>query len=127
MDKDEIESAWPKYPGYQITSRVFDGTGRVSVGETVLAESDACLVVAESDHLDQLYFPADDVRWDQLEATDHHTICPFKGEASYWSAPVGDGELDNVAWSYPETFDEVEAIRGYVAFYPERVKVTVTV
>lgn len=126
MHKSEIESAWPKYPTYQITARPFDGTGRASIGDTVLAESDGCLVVAESDHRDQLYFPEADVRWDQLTASEHRTVCPFKGEASYWSAAGGAGELDNIAWSYPDPFDEVAPIRGYVAFYADRVDLTVT-
>ena len=123
----QIESAWPKYPGYAITATPFDGVGRVSVGDLVVAESDRCLVVAESDHLDQLYFPVADVRWEHLTPTDHHTICPFKGEASYWTVTTPDGEvLENVAWAYEEPFPEVAGIRDHVAFYTHRTDVTVT-
>lgn len=122
----DIESAWPKYPGYVITATPFNGVGRVSVGGVVVAESDRCLVVAESDHLDQLYVPTADVRWEYLTATDHHTICPFKGRASYWTLTAGGETLENVAWSYPEPFDEVAAIQGYIAFYTDRLDVALT-
>ena len=127
MSAAPIESAWPKYPGYRITATPFDGTGRVRVGDLVLAESDRCLVVAESDHVEQLYVPVEDVRWEHLARSEHHTICPFKGEASYWSVTTPDGEtLEDVAWAYPDPFDEVAEIRDHVAFYANRVEVTVT-
>lgn len=126
MPPTDIESAWPKYPGYQIEATRFDGVGRACLGGVVIAESAACLVVTESDHLDQLYFPVADVAWERLTATEHQSICPFKGHASYWSVTV-DGETnDNVAWSYDDPFDEVATIARYVAFYPDRVDVTLT-
>lgn len=126
MSATEIESAWPKYPGYEITASPFEGTGRVRVGDLLLAESDRCLVVAESDHRDCLYFPIDDVRWEHFVESDHHTVCPFKGEASYWSVADGASTLENVVWTYREPFEEVAAIDGHVAFYDDRVDVTVT-
>ena len=127
MTTSSIESAWPKYPGYRITATPFDGVGRVAVRGLVLAESEHCLVVAESDHVDQLYVPMEDVRWEHLTPTDHRSVCPFKGEASYWSATGPDGDvLQNVAWSYPEPFEEVAGIGGHVAFYAHRLDVTVT-
>jgi uncharacterized protein (DUF427 family)/acyl-CoA thioesterase len=122
----DIESAWPRHPGYAITATPLAGIGRVRHGDVVVAESGGCLVVAESDHRDQLYFPVDDVRWQHLAPTEHHTVCPFKGEASYWSLVGGGAALENVAWSYHDTFDEVAPIRGYVAFYTDRLSVTVT-
>ena len=124
MPPTDIESAWPKYPGYAITATPFDGVGRAAVGGVVVAESTACLVVAESDHRDQLYFPAADVRWEHLTPTDTHTICPFKGHASYWSVTVDGQTLDDVAWSYKDPFDEVAPITGHVAFYAHRVDLT---
>jgi acyl-CoA thioesterase II len=126
MPPTDIESAWPKYPGYAITSRPFDGIGRASFGGVVIAESSACLVVAESDHLDQLYFPIDAVAWDRLVSSETSTVCPFKGRASYWSVVVGDETCVDGAWSYAAPFDEVSDIAGYVAFYTDRFSVTVT-
>lgn len=126
MSTTEIESAWPNYPGYEISTTLFDGTGRVRLGDLVVAESERCLVVTESDHRDQLYFPVDDVRWEHFVESDHRTTCPFKGEASYWSLTSDDGVLENIVWTYSEPFQEVAAMRGYVAFYTDRIDVSVT-
>lgn len=123
----KIESAWPRYPGYAITATPFHGVGCARVGDLVVAKSARCLVVAESDHPDQLYFPAADVRWEHLQKTDHHTICPFKGVASHWSVIDSNGvDHEDAAWVYEDPFDEVLALRNHVAFYADRVSVTVT-
>ena len=126
MPPTDLESAWTKHPGYVITATPVDGVGRAAVGSVVIAESDSCLVVAESNHVDRLYFPAEDVRWEHLTESDHRTICPFKGQASYWSVTVDGTTLDEVAWSYQDPFDEVAAIAGFVAFYADRLDITLT-
>jgi acyl-CoA thioesterase II len=126
MPPTDIESAWPTHPGYAITATPLHGVGRASFDGVVVAESSGCLVVAETGHVDRLYFPAGDVVWEHLTASDRRTICPFKGRASYWSVTVGDESLDDVAWSYPDPFDEVGAIAGCVAFFADRLAVTLT-
>jgi uncharacterized protein (DUF427 family)/acyl-CoA thioesterase len=118
-----VESAWPRYPGYRVDLVAWRGRGRVRLGERVLAESAACLLVYESDHAPQLYFPDAGVRWEHLRATDHHTVCPFKGEADYWSVAGAEPALENVAWAYRKPFDEVAGIAGHVAFYCDRLEV----
>ena len=60
----------------------------------------------EHAHLPIYYFPREDVRFDLLEPTDHHTRCPYKGEASYWSVRVGDQVAENAVWGYPEPLDD---------------------
>jgi uncharacterized protein (DUF427 family)/acyl-CoA thioesterase len=119
----EIESAWGRYPGYRVELIPWRGRGRLRLGDRVLAESDACVIVAESDHPPQLYFPEASVDWKQFEATDHHTVCPFKGEASYWTLVSAEPRLENVAWAYREPFEQVEGLAGYVAFYADRLEV----
>lgn len=118
-----VESAWGRYPGYRVDLVPWRGRGRVRLGERVLTESDACLIVKESDHAPQLYFPATSVAWQHFEATDHHTICPFKGEADYWTLVASDPPLENVAWSYRTPLEEVAGLAGYVAFYADRLEV----
>ncbi|MCB0997139.1 MAG: DUF427 domain-containing protein [Acidimicrobiales bacterium] len=117
------ESAWDRFPGYEITIEPWRGSARVHHGELILAESDAAIVVHESDHQDQLYLPVADVRWEHLTASLHHTVCPFKGEAAYWSLPLGDDVLPDVAWAYPDPLPETAGLRDHVAFYTDRVEV----
>ena len=50
-------------------------------------------------------------------ATDHHTHCPFKGDASYWSLKVGDRAIENAVWHYPEPLAEAPWLEGYAALY----------
>ncbi|MEV0030307.1 DUF427 domain-containing protein [Nocardia sp. NPDC050793] len=80
--------------------------------ETVLAESDDTVVV-EGNH----YFPADAVRREYFESSEHHTICPWKGTASYYTVTV-DGERNpDAAWYYPTPKPEAEMVRDRVAFW----------
>ncbi len=77
-----------------------------------LAESDATVVV-EGNH----YFPPDAVDRSLLEPSDKHTVCSWKGTASYYHV-VADGERnDDAAWFYPEPKDAAAEIRDHVAFW----------
>lgn len=63
------------------------------------------------------YLPLSDVRHDLLTETPRHTVCEWKGLASYYSLRVGDRVLENVAWTYHDPKPGFEAIRDHVAFY----------
>jgi uncharacterized protein (DUF427 family) len=89
-------------------------------GETVVDSRHAKLL-HEHGHLPVYYFPEDEVRMDLLEPTEHHTRCPWKGEASYWSVRVGDRVAENAAWGYPEPLAEAPALEGYLSFYWDRM------
>ena len=89
-----------------------------TVNGTVVAESDETIVV-EGNH----YFPPASVQQDLFAETEHHTMCGWKGKASYYDLTVDGETLTNVAWFYPEPLDGASEIKDYVAFYP---KVTVT-
>jgi len=119
----EIESAWERYPDYRIDIVPCRATAQVWSGELLLAESDSCVRLEETKHVDRLYFPERDVRWELFEPTDHHTICPFKGQADYWTLSRSDPPEDNVVWAYRDPFPQVAAIKGFVAFYHERLRI----
>lgn len=79
---------------------------------TVLAESDDTVVV-EGNH----YFPPESLHREHLRESDHHTTCPWKGEASYYTVAV-DGETnENAAWTYPEPKAAAAQIKDHVAFW----------
>lgn len=82
-----------------------------------LARSDRPLVLRETGCQDRYYLPPEDVRFDLLTPSDTHTVCPFKGTASYWSRP---GAPD-LAWAYPDPIPDVAAIRDHVCFYDTEV------
>ena len=78
----------------------------------VLAKSDDTIVI-EGNH----YFPHDALRREHVRASDHHTTCPWKGEANYYDVVV-DGEVnENAAWTYPAPKAAAAEIRDHVAFW----------
>jgi uncharacterized protein (DUF427 family) len=70
------------------------------------------------------YIPPEDVRLDLLEASPHRTICPYKGEARYWSYPESS-KGRNIAWAYDSRFIDARQIHGLVCFFNERADVYV--
>jgi uncharacterized protein (DUF427 family) len=94
------------------------------VGDRALAASENTLLVDEQDHGLVFYFPAADVDFSQLAATDDSSRCPYKGNASYWRLTDGDQPL---AWAYNEPYPQVAGIAGHVAFYQDRVTVEIGV
>lgn len=119
----QVESAWGRYPGYRIDLVPFTGTARAWHDDLLIAESTSALRVLEKDHVERLYFPESDVRFDLFEANDHHTICPFKGEADYWTLTATDPAQEDVIWAYPTPLDEVAGLKGHVGVYHERLRV----
>jgi uncharacterized protein (DUF427 family) len=79
---------------------------------SILAESDATIVV-EGNH----YFPADSVRRAHLRESATHSVCPWKGLASYYDVVVGDAVNRDAAWYYPAPKDAAKQIANYVAFW----------
>ena len=79
---------------------------------TVLAESDRTIIV-EGNH----YFPPDSVKWEYLQDSATHTVCVWKGEASYYDIDV-DGQVNqDGAWYYPAPGKLASKIQGHVAFW----------
>jgi uncharacterized protein (DUF427 family) len=90
---------------------------RVFVAGQPVADSSRTIYVFETGHLPVYYFPREDVRFDLLEQTEHHTHCPYKGDASYYSIVVGDRREENAVWAYPDPLPSVSELADYVAFY----------
>lgn len=78
----------------------------------VIAESDDTVVV-EGNH----YFPSDSLRHEFFEASEQKSICPWKGEASYYDIEVGGSRNPGSAWFYPTPKPAAAGIAGRVAFW----------
>lgn len=88
------------------------GPVRATWRGVVLAESEHTLVV-EGNH----YFPTDSVRWDHFRPSDSHTVCPWKGTASYYDVVAGDDVNRDAAWYYPTPSPLAGGIKDRVAFW----------
>ena len=78
-------------------------------------------VIAQSDHTVVLegnhYFPESSLNRDHVTFSNHHTMCSWKGQASYYSVLV-NGEMNtDAAWYYPNPKPEAENIKGHIAFW----------
>ena len=78
----------------------------------VLAESEDTVVV-EGNH----YFPPKSINKELFQESSTHTICPWKGTASYYTLDVEGQQNKDAAWYYPETSELAKNIKGYVAFW----------
>ncbi len=77
-----------------------------------LAESDKTVVI-EGNH----YFPADAINKEFFRASETHTVCPWKGTASYYDVVAGGETNKDAAWFYPSPKTEAKEIENYVAFW----------
>ena len=82
--------------------------------DEVIAESDDTVVV-EGNH----YFPRAALRDDLLADSGTHTVCPWKGTASYYTLQRGDARSEDAVWYYPEPKPEAEMVRDRVAFWKD--------
>ncbi len=80
---------------------------------TTVAETDHTVMV-EGNH----YFPPDAVRGEYLTKTRSHSLCPWKGIASYYTVTVDGAEFPNGAWTYPHPSPLARRIKNHVAFWP---------
>ncbi len=78
----------------------------------VIAESDDTVVV-EGNH----YFPVDSIKKEFYKESEMHSVCPWKGTASYYTLEVDGQENKDAAWYYPEVSELAKGIKGKVAFW----------
>jgi uncharacterized protein (DUF427 family) len=118
---EKRESGFKTNPDYRITFERSPRRVRVKFNGEIIADSTDAHLLFETRHLPVYYFPQADLRLDFFAPTAHRTFCPYKGDASYWSVTVAGMTAENAAWSYRAPFDEVAAIKDFVAFYWDRM------
>ncbi|MFJ9830675.1 DUF427 domain-containing protein [Streptomyces sp. NPDC101169] len=99
--------------GHTITIEQGGRRVRAVHGGQVLAETDRPLILRETGCPARYYIPAEDVRLDLLTPSGTHTVCPFKGTASYWSLP----DAPDLVWAYPDPKPDVAALKDHLCFY----------
>ena len=109
-------------PDHRITTGLAPERVQVKLKGEVIADTRDAIRLKEGVYPDVYYIPRKDVKMDRLERTSHSTHCPFKGDASYFSLKGGP---ENAVWSYEQPYDEVSVIKERLAFYPDKVQITV--
>ena len=78
----------------------------------VIAESEKTVIV-EGNH----YFPRDSINTEYFAESKSHTVCPWKGVASYYNVAVDGEEYPNAAWYYPDPSHAASPIKDHIAFW----------
>ena len=104
-------------PDPRITLHPHDRRVRILDGDTLVADTRQAIELREPDYPHRQYVPREDVDMSQLSVSSTVTHCPFKGDTTYYSLP----DVSDVAWSYDNPIDEMQAIGGRLAFDAEKV------
>lgn len=121
FEEDEQIYVHPRDPYTRIDVWHSSREVKVVCAAKVVAHTSRSVLLFETGLPTRYYLPKVDVRMDLLELTDHHTHCPYKGTASYYSVRVGDTVRENVAWYYPFPQPQVAKIQNLIGFYDETI------
>jgi uncharacterized protein (DUF427 family) len=117
-NKKEVRIPGPDHP---ITISSAEGKVRVTVAGKVVAESARALRLEEKGYPPVYYLPRNDANMSLLVRTTHYTYCPYKGDCTYYSIPIGGTKSEFAVWTYEKPHEAVAGIGEYLAFYPSRV------
>jgi uncharacterized protein (DUF427 family) len=93
----------------------------VTVAGNVIADTTKALVLREARYGAVQYIPREDVNMALLQRSQTQSYCPYKGDASYFSIPLGSERSIDAIWTYETPYEAVAPIKEYLAFYPNRV------
>ena len=114
----EIKIPGPDHP---ITISPAGGKVRVTVAGRTVAESTRALRLEEKGYPPVYYLPRTDADMPLLVRTTHYTYCPYKGDCTYYSIPIGGAKSEYAVWTYEKPYEAVADIKEHLAFYPTRV------
>jgi uncharacterized protein (DUF427 family) len=120
-EEEERAYAHARDPYKLIDTRQSSRHVRVVLGDTTIADTRRPLLLFETGLPTRYYIPQEDVRMDLLEPSDRVTECAYKGQASHWTARIGDQIYNHIAWTYDQPTSLVAPIAGLVSFYNEKV------
>jgi uncharacterized protein (DUF427 family) len=124
-EEDDEVFVHPRDPYHRVDVLNSSRHVKVVIGGQVVAETRRPRLLFETGIRTRYYIPKVDVRMDLLEPTATVTQCPYKGNATYWSARIGDQVYPDIVWSYPFPIPECSKIQNLLAFYNEKTEIYV--
>ncbi|MDY7508232.1 DUF427 domain-containing protein [Ralstonia wenshanensis] len=110
-------------PNHPITVESNPRRVTVTLNGFTIASTHLARTLREASYPPVQYIPRDDVQMNLLERTQHHTHCPYKGDASYYTIVAGDVRAENAVWTYEQPKPVAREVTGYLAFYPNKVTI----
>jgi len=124
-EEDDEVFVHPRDPYHRVDVLNSSRHVKVVIGGQVVAETRQPRLLFETGLRTRYYIPKIDVRMDLLEPTATVTQCPYKGNATYWSARIGDQVFTDIVWSYPFPIPESTKIQNLLSFYNEKTEIYV--
>ena len=126
FEEDEPIYGHPRNPYARVDALRSHRHVTVELDNVTLADTTCPVMLFETGLPTRYYIDQTDVAFGHLEPSSTETLCPYKGVTSgYWSARVGDAVHADIAWTYHSPLPAVAAIANMIAFYNERVDVSV--
>jgi uncharacterized protein (DUF427 family) len=127
FEEDEEVFVHPRNPYTRVDALRSTRTVRIELEGAVLAESSSPVLVFETGLPTRYYLNRTEVNFDRLLPSATVTSCPYKGKTTgYWSVRRADGSAHpDLAWSYDFPTRQLQPIAGLIAFYNEKVDVTI--
>jgi uncharacterized protein (DUF427 family) len=126
FEEDEEVFVHPRSPYTRVDALRSTRPVRVELDGVVLAESSSPVMVFETGLPTRYYLNRTEVNAEHLLPSATVTACPYKGKTSgYWSVRVGEAVYEDLAWAYDFPTRQLLPITGLIAFYNEKVDITV--
>jgi uncharacterized protein (DUF427 family) len=126
FEEDEPVYGHPRNPYARVDALRSHRHVTVEVDGLTLADTHSPILLFETGLPTRYYIDKTDIAFEHLEPSDTQTLCPYKGVTSeYWSVRVGDELHPDLAWTYHYPLPAVAPIAGTVAFYNEKLDITV--
>jgi uncharacterized protein (DUF427 family) len=126
FEEDEEVFVHPRNPYTRVDALRSARTVRIELDGVALAESSSPVMVFETGLPTRYYLNRTEVNFAHLQPTATVTSCPYKGKTSgYWSVCTGEAVHPDLAWAYDFPTRQLLPITGMVAFYNEKVDITI--
>ncbi len=125
LEEDERVTVHPRSPYTRVDCLPSSRHVHVELDGVVLADSHHPVILFETGLPPRYYLPLSDVRMEYFRPSETTTRCPYKGTANYWSLEIAGSTYDDYVWTYRTTLPESARVTGLVAFYNEKVDLTV--
>lgn len=125
--EDEEAFGHARHPYLRVDVRDSSRRVQVAVNGVTLADTTKATFLFETGLPPRYYIPVQDINSDYLRPVATHSVCPYKGLASYYDLVVDGRTVEDGAWYYPTPERGLESLMGKVAFYNEHDDITITV
>lgn len=125
FDEDEEVHGHLRDPYHRVDVRATNVKVRIVVEGDIVAATGRSKLLSETGLQNRFYVPPEDVRTELLEPSAKHTVCPYKGTASYRTLRVGNRRISDAAWFYPEPLENALKIRNHLCFLAEGIEIEI--